>query len=247
VAGASLTFYQSKDGKISDQPAFTTKLGETGIVLIPSREGAGIFGKLDPSGSNGLLLVKAEANGVTEWGWIKAWQLVDSFARGNASAAIVDLTLDMPGSGLDDGRNLALQKFVTDSTGQGADRLAGLVDGDPKTSVKLGEKAGDWVEIDLGRDRALAEIRLAANAESFWNSFDIVIYGTGQKPQDGLVFARERNWKLSRQNRSDGPAGAASVAYRGFPLQVRYIRIISRAAGPAEISEIYVTPAKLAN
>jgi hypothetical protein len=248
LTGASLSFYQSSGSKLLDAPpVFKLSLNDHGNAVIPSRDGQGIFGKLDPEGSNGLLLVKAESNGVSEWGWIKAWQIIDAAARGIASAAILNVTFDLPGSRIDSDVNFASQKFVSDSTGQSPDKLATLVDGDGKQTVSLGSKVGDWVEIDLGRDRTLAEIKIAAAADHMWPSFDIVLYGTGQLPQDGTVFARERNWKNSRQNRSDGAEDSATVSYRGLPIQVRYIRLVSRSEGRCDIAKICVTPAKLSN
>jgi hypothetical protein len=248
LGGLALSFYQSSDSKIVDgPPTFKLSLGDSGDGVIQSRESQGIFGRLEPDGSNGLLLVKAEDHGVTEWSWIKAWQIVDAYARGISSAAILDLTFDLPGSALEPNRDLASQRFVSDSTGQSPDKLASIVDGDGKQLASLGQKVGDWVEVDLGRDRTLAEIRVSAPADRLWQAFDVLLYGTGQTPRDALVFARERDWAYSRKNRSDGAESSATVSYRGLPVQARYIRIVNRSGGAGEIGKISVIPAKLSN
>ena len=252
IAGASLSFYQTSGSKIADgPPAFTLKAGSDGDIVIPNRESASIFGKLNPDGSNGVLLVKAEANGVAEWGFIKAWQIVDAYARGILDAGILTLTFDLPGAQLETDQDLATQKFVTDSTGLSPDKLGPLLDGAGKTSVALGAKPGDWVEIDLGRDRTLAEIKLTAQPDRFWRQFDILLYGTGQRPAEAQVFVRERNWPFARRNRSDGASdgkGAdATVSYRFAPVQMRFIRLVNRSGGPGEISKISVIPARVSN
>lgn len=247
LAGAALSFYQSSGSKIADgPPVFTLKVPDTGDVPLPNRDAESVFGKLNPDGSNGLMLVKAELNGVTEWGFVKAWQIVDAYARGIALAGILTLTFDLPSTQLETDEDLASQKFVTDSTGLSPDKLGMLIGGAGKAAVTLGSKAGDWVEVDLGRDRTLAEIRLTAG-EGFWRQFDILLYGTGQRPAEAQLFARERDWAFARRNRSDGPAADATVSYRGAPVQVRFIRIVNRSGGPGEISKISVIPAKVSN
>jgi hypothetical protein len=247
LANTSLAFYRSKDWRIpKEEASITLKLGDSGVGVLAGRPG-GIFDGLAPDGSNGLMLVGATANGMTEWTWLKAWQLSDMVARGNALTGIYDFYFNLPGAELDSATNRAQDRIVTDSTGQGVDKLAAITDGDPKTVATLGSKPGDWVEVDLGRDRTCGEIKIAATESGFWKSFDIVVYGTGQRPEDAVTFARELDWAHTVRTRSDGPAGASFVAYRGKHIQIRFIRIVSRSGGPARIGEIQATPIKVAN
>ena len=215
LGGMALSFYQSVGSKIPDgPPTFKLTLNDSGLILIPNRDSGGIFGKLEPDASNGLLLVKADYHGISEWGWIKAWQVVDAFARGNVGAGIIDLSFNVPGSELEMDRDLASQKFVSDSTGQAADHLAAVVDGDGVKTISLGTKIGDWIEVDLGRDRTLADIRISAPADRFWQSFDVLLYGTGQRPQLAVYIPPD---SLAHLYSVSQPFTPATVYYPHYP------------------------------
>lgn len=241
-----LEFFKSVGGKILDpSPLFTLSTNDSGIVVLPNRGTQGPFGKVDRDGGNGLLAVVVSQNGVSDVQFLKAWQLVDLFARGNRIASVFDLHFNVPGVALDPSSNLADHRLVSDSTGQGADVLTASVDGDNTTSVMLGSNPGDWLEIDLGRDRTLAEMSLSARPEGFWKSFEIVVYGTGQKVTEGFVFARETDWEYACRNRNQGDEKMPMVSYRGVPVRVRFVRIISKSGGVANLADLKVTPAKI--
>jgi hypothetical protein len=244
LANLELSFFQSTAGKFQeDPPAFSVVTDTRGTAILPKRPD-GLFGKVAPDGSNGVFLVSATVNGVTEWGWLKNWQLVDALNRGGPGAAIFDMRFNLPGSPLDRGSDLASERIVTDNAGSPSAALSALLDGSGK-AVPLGGKKGDWIEIDLGRDRSTAEIDILAGPSEMWRKFDIMVYGTGQTVSEANYWVREQDWTWTAANRRDLVGQRPSVAYRGQPVRVRYIRIVNRGDGAGTISGVRVIPAKL--
>lgn len=241
LANAGLTFYQSEKGRISDKPTFTVKTDNLGRAVLPSNGGKGPFGDLLADGSNGVFLVTATQEGVTEATWLKAWQLKDAARRGSAAAAVVDLRFNLGGTKLDTATNLAQDRIVSDSKGDFPAQLNALIDGNEATAFSLPSTEGSWVEIDLGRDRTIAEVRLLTK-EGLWSQFDILAYATGQRPSEAFLWAKEVDWNWTAANRSDS-LEISSVAYRNAPQRVRFIRIVSRAAGSATLNEVKISPA----
>ena len=115
------------------------------------------------------------------------------------------------------------------------------------TEATLGEKVGDWVEIDLGRDRTVGEIDLVAQPGTFWRKFDVMVYATGQRPEEALRWAREVDGDWTSRNRREVVSPTrVSVPYRGAALRFRYLRIVNRSGGPGRLAEIKVIPATAA-
>jgi len=244
--GVELSFFQSAAGQIQGAtPAFTLVTGPTGTVILPSRDNAGPYGKLEPTGGNGVYLIRAVANGVTEWGWIKAWQLADAASRGNRAAAIMDVRFNLPSAPLEEGTNLAAERIVADAAESLPAKIAPLVDGSLETAATLGEKVGDWIEVDLARDRTVGEIVLTAGPDKMWNRFDVVAYATGQRSQEAIVLAREVDWRWSANNRGDLVKGLSTVRYRVPSQRVRFLRIINRGGGAGSANELRVTPVRV--
>lgn len=244
LVDVDLTFFQSVNGAIPKEaaPAFNLKTATGGTVILPSREG-GFFGRLEPNGANGVYLVRATANGATAWSWLKAWQMQDAASRGSRAAAILDLRFALPGAPLDASVNLATDRIVTDSGGSLPAKLAALIDGNPGTETELGTKPGDWIEIDLGRDRTIAEVDLVGSPGGLWARYDLMIYATGQRPTEALPWAKELNSAWTFRNRYESLAnGKATVAYRGAPIRFRYLRLVNRSGGPGKLSEIRIVP-----
>lgn len=245
LGGMELSFFQSKNGQISDDaPAFTVVTDRNGAAYLPNRDGGGPFGKVAADGGNGTFLVRASANGVTEWGWLKFWQLVDSLHRGGTGATVFDMRFNLPGAPLEANSNLAADRTVADSTGQLPAALAPLLDGKGSTTIELPKKAGDWIEIDLGRDRTIGEIDLTAFPGQMWQKFDILVYATGTEANVATLWAKEVDWKWTSSNRRDLIDGIPSVAYRGLPLRIRYIRIVSRVDGGGQLGEVRIVAAQ---
>lgn len=261
ISGAELSFFQMANGQIADgPPAFTLTADKFGVAILPERPTLetgtfttltghtlkpNAFGRLDVAGANGAFMVRCKKNGATDWGWLKAWQLVDALHRGQ-KAPFVDVRFQVPSQALDLGVNLAKDRIVVDSADSAPAKLSPLLDGTFSTTVQFGQKAGDWVEIDLGRDRPIGEVRLYARSAEFWNKFDVMIYSTGQKVEDAILWAHEPDWRYSATNRRDVDPkdfGLFSVAYRSQAQRIRFIRIVCReATKSAGLVGITVTP-----
>lgn len=249
IPSAELSFYQSSGSAIKDgPPTFTITTGSSGTAFLVNRDSVGPFGKLDADGGNHTFLIKATANGVTEWGWLKAWQAIDTASRGSKSAAIMELRLDLPGAALEVGTNLAKERIVSDSRQSLPSDLSALVDGDLATSIKLPNKVGEWVEIDLGRDRTIAEVGLHFAASSFWSRYEIKAYATGQGPDDNSPWAYETDLPWTLALRTEGPdaKGQSHLTYRGQPRRFRYLRLINRSGEAGSLAEVTLTAAKVA-
>ncbi|RYG49803.1 hypothetical protein EON79_00055 [bacterium] len=185
-------------------------------------------------------LVRATAHGETSYAYAKGWTLYDTLARGNRDLAFLDLHIDLPSTQIEKGVDLAKDRIVSDSAGKPAADLAAITDGNRETSVQLGAKRGDWIEIDLGRDRTVAEIRLTGKLPKKYRA---VGYGTGQRPDDAspLLIEADSAWALTNRG-TDG-----WIPYRTPPARVRYVRLIVDVDGGGSLSEITVTPGKVGN
>lgn len=251
IANVQLDFFQTKGGQIAKgaTPDFSVTADARGTVILPDRPG-GLYGTLEPNYSNGVFLVRGTANGVSDSAWLKAWQAIDCVSRGNRAAravAVMDLHFCLPSDPLEPDTNLAADRIVTDSTGALPAKLSTLIDGSNETTATLGATKGDWVEIDLGRDRTIGEVDLIAPAnEPFWQKFDLMAYITGQKPDEAVIWSREVDWAWTSRNHFE-PAGAnrVMVRYRGSALRFRYLRILNRAGGAGSLAEIRIIAAKV--
>lgn len=257
--GAELSFFQLDDGKMPDTPTQTILTKEGGTVIVDNRDPIvstidkdalhqpkrSPFGALKADGSNGTILVRALVNGEVEWSWIKAWQLVDSYYRGNKAAAIVDVRFNAPSGTLDNATNLAKGRLATDSANSLPAKLAALTDDNLTNEASLGSKKGDWIEIDLGRDRPIGEVRLVFKNPTMPGQYDIQLYATGQQPPDTDAWVKDLDFKWTLANRGVKAAdGTISIPYRGPLTRSRYIRIVNRSGGEGQIAEIKVIPLK---
>jgi hypothetical protein len=243
LPNADLLFFQSVNGSFpAGDPAFAAKTNESGMVVLHGRGSAGPFGDLSPDAGNAVFLVQAKLHGVVETGWLKAWQLTDAASRG---AVTSEVRLNLPELPLDTGTNLASDRIITDSASDLPAKLAGLIGDTPDADVSLPDAPGSWVEIDLGRDRALGEVDLLTRSGNFWKQFDIMTYTTGQTPSEAVIWSRELDWGWTLSNRSDLVGDARSVAYRGPAQRFRYLRVVNRSGGPGTLAEIRVFGARV--
>lgn len=265
IPNVTLSFYQSANGVIDlSTPTFTGVTSAKGTYTLPQRD-AGVdanfttptghalkqnpFGRIDYKGGNGVFLVKAEVRGVTDYTWLKLWQVSDTYHRGQEAIALMSLRVNLPTDTLETGTDVAKEKAVSDSASTAPASLAPLLSGKNDTPVQLSGAAGAWVEIDLGRDRPVGEVRLFSNGSPFWNSFEVKVYGTGQKPEEARIWARELDWPWSIANRKDTAGAVSSLAYRGEGARIRFIRIVNKTevAGPVSLNGIAVVPFKVAD
>ncbi len=247
---AELAFYQVQNGQVPEIPTQTVLTKNGGTVILENRDIVGAliekdaihqlkrnpFGQLSANGDNGTILIRAQVNGESEWAWLKAWQLADSFHRGNKAAAIIDVRFNAPSGLLDRTVNLAKGRLLTDKAGSLPAKLSPMVDDDPATSSAFGEAVGDWVEIDLGRDRPIGEVQITTKS-GMPEKFDIQTYATGQQPPTEEAWVKDLNFRWTRANRTkkDG-----TIAYRGPMTRARFIRIINRSGGKGELAEVRV-------
>ncbi|CAN5527584.1 hypothetical protein BH11ARM2_BH11ARM2_01890 [soil metagenome] len=200
--------------------------------------GSAVIAKPILKGWSDLAVAKATAYGETAYAYVKGWTLFDAYARGNREVAFLDLHFNLPSADLEKGTNFATDRVVSDSANHGPADLAAVVDGKPETSVALGAKAGDWIEIDLGKDRTIGELKLNGN---LWNRFRAVGYGTGQSADDASPLVIESDYGWARANR--GADGWTS--YRTPAVRVRYVRLVAMADGGGTLNEISITPARV--
>lgn len=259
IESGTLSFYQMKGGEIPDgNPDFTVSL-VSGSALLPNRD-TGLpspfttvtghtlkpnpFGRIDVVGTNGVFLVKLESEGQTGWAFLKLWELVDAYFRGNKSAVVYEMRFNVTRGALNP-ENLSLGKLVVDSVDSLPSRVQALVDGDVSTFYEAPAQEGGWFELDIGRDLPVGEVQLVVKGDrhAFWKSFDILVYSTGQRVNEARLFAREWDWAHAVDFHADVDPQDFSVrrvAYRARPQTVRYIRIVNRSGGAGRLADLEV-------
>ncbi len=221
LARVDLEFY---DPANLTTPAHTMRVAAASGVLLPA------------SLKHGNWVVKATFGKTVAWTWLKEWQLLDSAARGNTGVAVIELRLNLPTDPLDVD-NLAKARPVQDNAGSD---LSKITDETNMELVKLPEKVGDWIEIDLRRDRTIAEITLETLGKPMWRQFEIRAYGTGDKPTESYAWMNEGNWDWSLLNIGDG----LRVPYHPATIRARFIRIVNVSGGAGNLSGLRVRGVK---
>lgn len=176
----------------------------------------------DPAGPGGEPTVRA----------LKAWELVDAAARSRLPVAIVELRFEIPVVPIDRTTDLADGRLVTDKSGRLPTELAGLTAASGKP-IEWTFADGDWIEVDLGRDRTVAEIELEVTGSG---AFDVVGYGTGDRPEDAVTAARISDLALLLRNRP------GSLKWYPAPRRTRYVRLVGRGAGSVTLTRLRVRP-----
>jgi hypothetical protein len=256
IPKAQLTLYRTRNGRPEDMPVASFCADAQGMVhLVPGnshkKEGLQSFSGLVSSDSDGLFLVRATLGETSQSAWLKTWYFADSFARGNTRVAVVPLRFNMPAYAIDERMNLAKNKIVTDSVKSLPARLVALVTENNKRVVATCRKKGDWIEIDLGRDRAIGRVSFDFKGDQFWPKFDIQLYGTGQKPSEAIVWTSERNGQWAVQNRSQQVSGdpeKRTLHYFGSSAFGRYVRILLTEDAPeVGLLNVRIYPVKAQN
>jgi hypothetical protein len=211
--------------------------GEKPVELTVPASGSLLMPKIDNKMSN--FGVVFGLNGGTDTPPIFLWQLVDAASRGNREVAFLEIRTNLSSARIDRETDLAVNKLVIDSAGTPPAQWIGLTQdasaGGNGPTAKLPADKGSWIEIDLGRDRTIAEVELVFDPATMWKQFDIVGYGTGQKPGEAGLFAQEMNASVR----------TSPAFYRGPAPRVRYLRIINRSGETGRIRSIRVRPAIL--
>lgn len=226
LTNLTLDFFAPSD---LEKPVATVKVDRTGSFIIPTA-----IEKVD-------LVVRGKSFNSEAWTWLKAWQISDAVARGGGAAVVIEMRLNLSTAPLDTTEDLAKDRPVTASTNDTGDLLR-LTTGDGKTPIKLPEIDKDWIEVDLRKDRTLGGIVLGGVGPNFWKRFDIRVYGTGDKPDESLLWSSISDWPWLVRTQGDGD----KISLRGPIVRVRFIRIVNRGGGPGSLSFIHVTPVKAA-
>lgn len=249
LPSAVIGMWQMRDGKVPHGDPDHILVADTGGIVTLPRNPIGedkpvavgghtlspnVFGRIDPGGANGVYLLGVRFGGVTEWGFLKLWQLVDSYHRGNRGATILETRFNVPILVLDDKTAIASGK-----SGKSSDEalnLAALTDGNPATVVSLPAATGAWVELDLGQDVPIGEVRLVLPDAGFWQDFEFRVRQAGEDDLDAFPYARETRFDWSAANRRDRVPGGIALSYRSFPMSGRFLRIVNR--GPARAARL---------
>lgn len=235
-----------KDGtrSIATTPDAKLTSSSQGIAVMPNRENSPL-GQIASDGSDGLWLVAATRHGITEYAWMRAYQWVDAKARAGRSASILPLRFNLPVEPIEPSIDLAAGKIVVSSSDMLPETGSKLVDGDSATSVELPTKEGEWIEVDIGRDRTIGQVQLEITGGGTWDRYELKLYGTGQRPADVGIWSEEIAGPTSLANRSDRFGPNPVLTYRGFPVRARYIRLTCRAGhAPMKLASIKVAPLK---
>lgn len=263
IPNAALRIYQQRSGRFeNDPPVFTGTTDAEGLFPLPNRPTGepgpvkvatghvfrdSPWGRLDVVGGNGVFLINAQANGQSEWQFAKLHEFNVAFWLGNKGVFTYDVRMQMAPCRIAP-QNLAKGATVTDSRGDAEkDNAARLTDGDLNTRWFGGSKAGDWVQLDLGRTVDVAEIRLIQNgrAGDFWQQFRIFVADdpAGFLTAKAKAVASEPNWQWAAGHRRDvDPQNhdVWTVTYRCAPTRGRYIRITSLKDWGGTLSEVEV-------
>lgn len=212
------------------QPVAEVRTGTQGSALLPSPADGPIFG----ANTSRIALRPKDSTGA-EPGELRAWQVLDAGFRAGMGVATVNVIVPVAQGAIDRSANLALNKIISDSANSLPASLAAIVDDSLSTSAKLNLAPGGWIEIDLGRDRTIGEIRVAIKGESYWPTFDLMAYDTGQKPGEAALWAPEiaGGWRLKHRAKKEGDVSL--IAYRGAPDRCRFIRLIVKSPAPTHV------------
>ena len=221
LAGTTLKVYAGLD----HAPKGEVKTGSNGVVVLTAE-------LLDAP----LLAFVASSNGETEVGYLKGSRVRDAVARGNASAPVLDLRLNLPTLPVARDGVLSTAKFVTDSLVSSPATLGTLVDENAGTTFTAVYPPGGWIEVDLGRDRTVAEVQLLATLMPA--RFEWRLRGTGEAATASGLWAREGDWVWTRANRPDPVLGGTGIFYRGTAERGRYLRLVFPEGGEVRIGEI---------
>ena len=177
-------------------------------------------------------LVLTFSKGINRHQVTLSWaDLVEEGLRGPAAAASIELRIPSIDAEIDPEVNLAEGKTVEDSLGRFPAQLAGLIDGNPDTSVEMPSSEGGWIEIDLGRERQVAEIEIQ-HVDGIWRSFNISYYGTSQTPASAQNWIQERESVLR--------TGGGKTIYKGNLTLMRYVRLVPLSGSAAKIREVII-------
>jgi hypothetical protein len=223
IPNAKIEIFSFEGGVLSSSPLVETDSDDRGIVLLT-------LGSVPAAARDaGWFLVRATAGQVVEQLWLSRWQIETETVRNRL--VTMDWRTMLPTVNYDRQTNLALDRIVSDSQNRPPAQLLSLTDEQDETSLSLA--TGEWFQIDLGRDRALAEVELSLKTDS--GGFRIQAFQTGQTFADSFAWVEDS--AVSQQIQMRGLVGPVrKLSYRARPAVVRYIRVT--ATSPLEVSGV---------
>ncbi|HOM71627.1 MAG TPA: CARDB domain-containing protein [Armatimonadota bacterium] len=268
IPDADIRIFQERGGSFpNDPPTFTGKTDKNGLFPLPDQPTLedkpfttltghtlrpNPWGRICVVGGNGVFMIECSAYGQKEWQFAKIHEFNVARWLGNEGLFSYDVKMNIAPARIAES-NLALGKAATDSRGPAESENASKVcDGDLSTRWFSGNKAGDWIQIDLGREIDVAEIRMIQNgrAGDFWQQFRI---DTALSPDEfeklppfDRAFAVEPSWGWTVGHKRDiDPSNFEihTVYYRNKPKKARYIRITNLKDWGGTMSEIEVRAA----
>lgn len=180
-------------------------------------------------------------NGEVDRTKLSVWSLYDWKFRGNQSAAGAEAWLMTTDVAVNPDVDLAQDKIVTDSQGRFPAELAVLIDGKEDQSVKI--EPGNWVELDIGRDRAYGAVELVYDGAPF-TAFEIYTFKTGQTPTDAQLFYRDTHPATTAAMFGQADGSTLKVTYKSPSVQSRYIRLLNTGTTTVSLKEIRVLGTK---
>lgn len=207
----------------------TTSPGGSVAVRFDEVPGGGVspFGRFPGRNDAWAIILEVRAPGGLETLWLPYWQLIDEYGRGNRDLAIIALRGPFGDAPADRTEDRALDRVLTDSKGNFPAELQGLVDGNYTNPLSLDEEGEYWIEIDLGRDRPLAEVRLLFGEGAAFPQFRILAYNTAQTAAQARLWVEEGNGLLTQELRAGRHSdGVMMHTYRAPSTSARFLRIV---------------------
>lgn len=249
LTGCDVEFVPAKNGLPNDAEALRLKTDANGIVRVSGRDAGGgkknCFGQVEADGSNLFVQIRTKRGRTVESVWLPVWTLWQEVARGNKSVGTVEYRVNQSSGEIAADQDLALNKIVSDGVGSPPAQLVALVDGKPDTAFEMDTTSRpSYIEIDLGRDRPIGEVRLAFSKGSEpWQAFDIAVYGTAQPVASARTWLRETDLPAHKTHVAKVVDGATTLTYRAQAIVGRYLRIIPRKPAKTSLTSVSVSPA----
>lgn len=222
----------------STEPIAVGDTGGTGMVYFgPSQLKDSLFTDIAKSPENAWLRVEVTNGFDSASAWLPAYQALDWFVRGNRGLMSVELRFPITTKGADRTQDLALSKVVADSSGRYPAELAALVDGNAESTVDL--FPGQWIEIDLARDRTVGLIEIGV-VQGRLDQFDILFYGTSQTAESASRWASINDGDTILHTYGSGKVLPIAAPARS----ARYVRIVNRGKEKATLNGVQVFPTK---
>lgn len=160
---------------------------------------------------------------------LPGWRIAVEQARTRGKTPVVEVGAMLSDPGATTGQNLAVHKPVTTSDDKLPAETAAAVDDNRETALTV--SPGEWIEIDLGRDRTVAALEIVTR-DSAWKSFAAEYFRTGST--SAVPWIREG----SGDSRAKIEGSLAVAVYSPSPVTARRIRIVNTGSEAVAVAEI---------